>query len=156
MSIYAELGSPALNFYSFWDVYNQLHDAVDSDFLERTSARHESMSEDEDTVEQPPLSELRPCVFGENGVPAGWIEEGEVVTSFLICFLTLLPPLQDRLRLTDSVMTDQVGHHLVVPSTQTHAVLMSTKRLISKPHSQMMRAMNCTKHLCHLFPSFPS
>ena len=84
-SVYAKLGSPGVNFYSFWDVYNQLCDAADSDFLERTT----NTSEDEDTVtveellenegvvEQLPLTDLRPCVFGENGVPARRTYEGE-------------------------------------------------------------------------------
>ena len=73
-SVYVKLGSPSVNFYSFWDVYNQLRDAVESDFLATTigstsACRGESVAEDED--EQLPLSYLRPCVFGENGVPAG-------------------------------------------------------------------------------------
>ena len=72
--IYAQLGSPGIDFHSFWDVYNQLCDTVDADLLARTSigtfTRHgESMLEDE--VVQLPLSDLQPCVFGENGVPAG-------------------------------------------------------------------------------------
>lgn len=71
-----------MNFQSFWDVYNQLYDAVDLDFLARTStgtlARHgglESMSGDEGMDEQLPLSDLQPCVFGENGVPAGQLSD---------------------------------------------------------------------------------
>ena len=73
-SVYVKLGSPRVNFYSFWDVYNQLCDAVESDLLActtiGTSTRcGESVSEDED--EQLLLSDLHPCVFGENGVPAG-------------------------------------------------------------------------------------
>lgn len=87
-SVYAKLGNPAVNFYSFWDVYNRLSDAVNSDFLARTTigtfTRHEgpeSMSEDGDAVEQLPLSNLRPCRFGENGVPAERIYEGEADTS---------------------------------------------------------------------------
>jgi len=96
LSVYAKLGSPGINFSSFWDVYNQLRDAIDSDFLERTTTgtfvRHEesaSESEDDGVVEQLlddqlPLSGLRPCVFGENGVPAGGIHEGEVNTLFPI------------------------------------------------------------------------
>jgi len=81
-SVYVKLGSPRVNFYSFWDVYNQLCDAVESDLLARTTIgtsmrRGESVSEDED--EQLPLSDLCPCVFGENGVPAGQLsgEAGE-------------------------------------------------------------------------------
>jgi len=74
LSAYAKLRSPAVNFYSFWDVYNQLCDAVESDSLARTTIvgstftrRGEGVSEDLD--EQLPLSDLQPCVFGENGVP---------------------------------------------------------------------------------------
>jgi len=36
----------------------------------------ESMPEDKDMVEPLPLSNLCPCVFGENGVPAQRIYEG--------------------------------------------------------------------------------
>jgi hypothetical protein len=81
-SVYAELGSPEINISSFWDVYNQVCDAVDSDFLCRTTAdtfsRYgESTPDSDGMVEQLPLSNLRPCVFGENGVPAAQIYEGE-------------------------------------------------------------------------------
>ena len=77
LSTYAKLGSPAVNFYSFWDVYNKLSDAVDTDFLERTTCGtfvqptwSHTCTEDDGVVDQLPLSELRPCVFGKNGVPA--------------------------------------------------------------------------------------
>jgi len=39
----------------------------------------ESMPKDKDMVEPLPLSNLRPCVFGENGVPAQQIHEGELL-----------------------------------------------------------------------------
>jgi hypothetical protein len=32
-SVYAELESPGVEFESFWQVYNQVHNAVDKDFL---------------------------------------------------------------------------------------------------------------------------
>ena len=73
-----------MDFKSFWDVYNQLRDAVDLDFLARTPTRtftrhggseSESMSGDEGVDTQLPLSDLQPCVFGENGVPAGQLSD---------------------------------------------------------------------------------
>ena len=77
LSAYVEIGSPAVGFDSFWDVYNKLCDAVDTDFLERTTSgtfarptRSHTSTEDDSVVDQLPLSELRPCVFGKNGVPA--------------------------------------------------------------------------------------
>ena len=78
-STYAKIGSPEVNFWSFWDIYNELCNAVDTDFLERTTSgtftrpsHRESISEDDGVDDQLrlPLSELRPCVFGKNGVPA--------------------------------------------------------------------------------------
>lgn len=86
-SVYAKLGSLGVNFSSFWDVYNQLCNAVDSGFMARTGTTNtsddedavtvEALLEDEDAIERLPLSGLHPCVFGENGVPAGRIDEGE-------------------------------------------------------------------------------
>jgi len=76
---YAKLGSLVVNFYSFWDIYNQLCNAVEPDSLVHTTivgtftCHRESMSEDLD--EQLPLSDLHPCVFGKNGVPAGQLSD---------------------------------------------------------------------------------
>jgi len=106
-SIYAQLGHPQINFQSFWDVYNQLRDAVDAELLFQSSCgtfpeEQTGTPEDDPNVaelpppesgihenepnvaEQPelPLSHLRPCRFGEDGVPPGRIlEEGEIVIS---------------------------------------------------------------------------
>jgi hypothetical protein len=91
-SIYAQLGHPQINFHSFWDVYNQLRDAVDAEFLFHSSTgtfpeEHTGIPEDDSKVAQLPLSHLRSCRLGENGVPAGQIiEEGEAdrcLTPFL-------------------------------------------------------------------------
>ena len=82
-SIYAQLGRPQINFYLFWDVYNQLHDAVDAEFLIHSSTgvfseEHSCIPEDDPNVTEMPLSHLHSCQFGEDGVPAGQLdEEGE-------------------------------------------------------------------------------
>ena len=91
-SIYAQLGHPQIDFNSFWDVYNQLRDAVDADFLFHSSTgafpeEHTGVPEDDPNILELPLSHLRSCQFGENGVPAGRVvEEGEAdrcLTPFL-------------------------------------------------------------------------
>lgn len=83
-SIYAQLGHPQINFHSFWDVYNQLRDAVDAEFLFDSSTgsafpeERTGIPEDNPNVAELPLSHLRSCQFGEDGVPTGQIiEEGE-------------------------------------------------------------------------------
>ena len=92
--IYAQFGRPQINFHSFWDVYNQLRDAVDADFLFHSSTGtfpEELASIPEDDPERP-LPHLRSCQYGEHGVPAGQIiEEGEAdrcLTLLLIRALT--------------------------------------------------------------------
>ena len=75
-SIYALLGHPQIDFNSFWDVYNQLREAVDEEFLFRSSTGvfdEGHTSEDDPNGAQLPLSNLRSCEFGEGGVPAGRI-----------------------------------------------------------------------------------
>ena len=76
-----------MGFHLFWDVYNQVRNAVDSDFLFQASIgaidEEENTSEDSD-VYQRPLEDLRPCEFGKNGIPAGQYEgEADCMTSFL-------------------------------------------------------------------------
>jgi hypothetical protein len=75
-SIYALLGHPEINFDSFWDVYNQLCEAVDVEFLFHSSIGvfdEGHVSEDDLNSAQLLLSNLRSCEFGEGGVPAGQI-----------------------------------------------------------------------------------
>jgi hypothetical protein len=68
-SVYAQLGHPQIDFNSFWDVYNQLRDAVDVEFLFRSSTgvfpeEHLSVPkvpEDNQNIAELPLSHLRPC-----------------------------------------------------------------------------------------------
>lgn len=72
-SAYAALGSPEVDFHSFWQVYNQLRDAVDTDVWVSDS---ENMSGGEGAdadadADELPLNHLLPCVLGENGVPEG-------------------------------------------------------------------------------------
>ena len=70
-----------MTFHSFWDVYNQVRDAVDSDLLFRASSgvvEEESTSEDS----EPPLPHLKPCEFGKNGIPPMQYE-GELLSDFL-------------------------------------------------------------------------
>ena len=80
-----KLGSPVVKFTSFWNVYNQLCDAVDSEFLSHATTDTPTRSEEsitEEGVEQLPLGHLHPCVFRENGIPAAQIYEGKVGPSF--------------------------------------------------------------------------
>jgi hypothetical protein len=69
-SVYVQLGSPEVSFLSFWDVYNQVRGAVDSDLLFQYSS---GIGAEETTTEgrdpEPPLRNLQPCEFGRNGVP---------------------------------------------------------------------------------------
>ena len=73
-SLYTQLGSPTVNFQSFWEVYNLLRDAVDSDFL-FNKATGDTFGKDASDksygdLGDLPLHHLRPCEFGANGVPA--------------------------------------------------------------------------------------
>jgi hypothetical protein len=75
-AVYSQLGRPEVNFSTFWDVYNQLCDAVDSDILFQSNrlasdAENNRENSDQPDVDQLPLSHLLPCEFGQNGVPAG-------------------------------------------------------------------------------------
>lgn len=90
-SVYAQLGRPQIDFDSFWDVYNELRDAVDAEFLFRSSTgifpeEHAGIPEDDDPNNaELPLSHLRPCRFNEEGVPAEQIiEEGKAPSSHLL------------------------------------------------------------------------
>ena len=79
-SIYAQLGHPQINFDSFWDVFNQLREAVDEGLLFRSSSGvfDDTSSSDDPDNAQLPLSHLHSCRFGEGGIPAGRIvDEGE-------------------------------------------------------------------------------
>jgi hypothetical protein len=97
-STYAQLGRPEINFRSFWNIYNQLRDAVDAEYLFHGSTgvfpeEHTDIPEDNPNVAELPLSHLRACRFGEGGVPAEqMIEEGEAdcrLTPFLASDLFL-------------------------------------------------------------------
>jgi hypothetical protein len=79
-SIYAQLGQPQIDFHSFWDIYNQLRDAVDTELLFRSSTgtfaeELNGVPEHNPDVAELPHSHLRPCRFGEDGVPAGEVAE---------------------------------------------------------------------------------
>ena len=56
-SVYAKLGSPGVNFSSFWDVYNQLCNAVDLGFGttntsdDKDAVIVKALLEDEDAIE---------------------------------------------------------------------------------------------------------
>lgn len=90
-SIYVQLGSPEVSFLSFWNIYNQVRDAVDSDFLFRSSSGtiDEDIGSDGPKLDacQQPLQHLQPCQFGENGIPPMQYE-GETV--LVMCFLPVL------------------------------------------------------------------
>ena len=87
-SVYAELGSPGVEFQSFWQVYNQVRNAVDEDFLFEADGgafdeENASASEEPD-ANQLPLHHLGPCEFGKNGIPAAKsTREGEA--NYLSC-----------------------------------------------------------------------
>jgi hypothetical protein len=70
--VYAQLGSPEVGYQSFWDVYNQLHDAVDSELLIEPSigALDEDNISEVPDANQLPLQHLQPCKFGKNGIPS--------------------------------------------------------------------------------------
>jgi hypothetical protein len=108
-TIYAQLGHPQINFDSFWDVYNQLRDAVDAEYLFHSSTGvfpedHTDIAEDDPNNAELPLSHLCSCQFGEDGVPAERIiEEGEVIVVshlplLLIHFLSEVPESHAALR----------------------------------------------------------
>jgi hypothetical protein len=94
-----------VGFDSFWDVYNQLRDAVDSEFLFQSSIGafdEESTSKDSDTVdiEQLPLSHLRPCEFGKDGIPAEQVIHEGIADclsfSFWSKFIVFAPEEEER------------------------------------------------------------
>ena len=74
--VYVQLGSPEVAFHSFWGIYNQVRDAVDSDFLFQSSSglvEEENATQDSKSAAperpEPPLQHLQHCEFGENGIP---------------------------------------------------------------------------------------
>jgi hypothetical protein len=73
-----------MNFSLLWDVYNQLHEAVDSEFLFQSNTDEFEGDEgdaftNEDGDVRLPLNHLNQCEFGADGVPAARvITEGEV------------------------------------------------------------------------------
>jgi hypothetical protein len=102
-------------FDSFWHVYNRLRDAVDSEFLFQSNVRVfdeantqvTQQSEDFD-IDQRPLSHLRPCEFGKDGIPAEQSigEHFSYLTPFLPNLLSL--PCQRILMVLGSVRKNQV------------------------------------------------
>jgi hypothetical protein len=70
-----------VGYHSFWDVYNQLHDTVESEMLFKPD--EDDISEVLD-ANQPPLQRLKPCKFGQNGVPA-MQHEGRADTFLPFC-----------------------------------------------------------------------
>jgi hypothetical protein len=65
--VYAQLGSPEVEFDSFWHVYNLLRDALDSEYLFQSSVGvfdEENTSRDSD-IDQLPLHHLRGYEFGD-------------------------------------------------------------------------------------------
>jgi len=93
-SVYARLGSPEVGYHSFWDVYNQLRDTVDSEMLFESGldpVDEDDVSEVPD-ANQPPLQQLRPCQFGQNGIPPMQYEgRADSFLPFCLQFLIFLP-----------------------------------------------------------------
>jgi len=79
-----------VNFHSFWDVYNQVRNAVDLDFLFWSSI---GVTDEENEPKyskldahptQGPLQHLQPCEFGKDGIPPMQHEgKTDLVMSFL-------------------------------------------------------------------------
>lgn len=108
-SIYMQLGSPDVSYHSFWDVYNQMRDAVDSEFLFQSSIgaiddpeEHESEDSEPDSDARP-LPHLQACEFGSNGVPP-MQHEGK---TDLVMFFLNIPDLSSSLRRTRVFCQDQ-------------------------------------------------
>lgn len=63
-----------MKFQSFWQVYNQVRNAVDEDFLFDAAAatfdEENASASKEPDGNQLPLRHLGPCEFGKNGTPA--------------------------------------------------------------------------------------
>jgi hypothetical protein len=73
-----------VGYHSFWDVYNQLRDAVDSELLFESSigALDEDNISEVPDANQPPLQHLQPCEFGKNGIPSVQYEGRAVVAAY--------------------------------------------------------------------------
>ena len=75
-----------MNFHSFWDIYNQVRNAVDSDLLFWSSIgvtdEENKRKDPKPDARQGPLQHLQPCEFGEDGIPPMQHEgETDLVTS---------------------------------------------------------------------------
>jgi hypothetical protein len=87
---YAQLGSPVVDFHSFWEVYNELRDAVDAEFLFQSSSgafNVENLSPDLGPQAEVPLHHLRACEFGKDGIPAGQYTESEGEAAHFLIFI---------------------------------------------------------------------
>jgi hypothetical protein len=82
-SAYAQIRSPEVNFDSFWDVYNNLRDAVVFSPTDLDSIPQDGSGElnDEPLVSGLPFSQLQECEFGANGIPS-LVEYGGVLQLF--------------------------------------------------------------------------
>lgn len=80
-SIYTQLGSPEVCHDTFWDVYNKLREAVDSEIIFLSCNGRLELEEVHslypDVEPHMPLHHLHACEFGVDGVPAGQTCEGE-------------------------------------------------------------------------------
>jgi hypothetical protein len=63
-----------VEFESFWQVYNQVCDAMDKDFLFKAATatfdEEDASASEELDANQLLLHHLGPCEFGKNGIPA--------------------------------------------------------------------------------------
>jgi hypothetical protein len=73
-----------VSFHSFWDVYNQLRDVVDSEFLFQSS--EDAVNQEDESSSEVPLGHLRACKCGQDGIPVAKNIECEAS-----CFPFFLP-----------------------------------------------------------------
>jgi hypothetical protein len=134
-----------VGYHSFWDVYNQLRDAMDSELLFESSIGAVDASED-NISEVPdanrlPLQHLQPCEFGKNGIPAVQYEGRAVVAAYdtLADLLSSLELPEDAAGLSDR-QTSGYGN-LKLAFTRAEVFLM-----ILRFHFQIRKTMSYIRY----------
>jgi hypothetical protein len=144
-SIYAEIESPGVEFESFWQVYNQVRNAVDKDLLFEAAAaaydeENASTSEEPD-ANQLPLHHLGPCEFGKNGVPAAQSTcEGEAY--YLQYHAFLLPNLSSFQNILQSLVRENLVWYFKAHFSKCSYSHYKMMVMTSWSSSQTMKAMS--------------